>query len=62
MGFSKKYLQPLDVMLREYEDLGHNKFVSRYRKYDALVGYHSDEQEEFIQQVVVRNEEYVKPK
>jgi hypothetical protein len=38
MGFNHCYFSSLDNLQREYENVGLEKFVKRYRKYHALTG------------------------
>jgi len=38
MGFNKRYLPELEDLKKEYEHDGHEQFVRRMSKYDALIG------------------------
>lgn len=38
MGFEKRYLPNISILEKEYETLGHEEFVRRLLKYDALIG------------------------
>jgi len=38
MGFNHCYFSSLDNLQKEYESVGLESFVKRYRKYDALTG------------------------
>ncbi len=57
MGFNKKFLPELEVLLEEYERLGHDKFRSVYFKYDAFIGL-DGEKKEFLDQVMIENKPY----
>jgi len=38
MGFEKRYLPNLETLKQEYETLGHDEFIRRILKYEALIG------------------------
>lgn len=53
MSANIKYLQAVESLQKEYLELGHQKFVERYRKYDAIIG--SIESQEYIKQIFNQN-------
>lgn len=38
MGFNKKFVQPLDKVMEEFEEMGEKEFIRRYSKVDSFVG------------------------
>jgi hypothetical protein len=48
MGFNQCYLPTIEKMIKEFERVGLEKFVSRYRKYDSLTG--SSESMDYLEQ------------
>jgi hypothetical protein len=38
MGFNKCYVQPLDAVKQQFEELGLEKFKELYRKRDTFIG------------------------
>lgn len=48
MGFNQCFLPTIETITEEFERVGLEQFVSRYRKYDSLAG--SSESMDFLEQ------------
>ena len=49
MGFNKIYLPEVDRLKELHEELGTDRFITHYLKYDAIIG--SLESSEYLKQV-----------
>lgn len=53
MGFEKRYLPDLETIKHEYCLLGHEEFIRRISRYEALIG--PNESQSFIQSILAED-------